>query len=225
MRGVRAGAGPGRRHDAAPLPDLPEAFAPEWLSDTVTRPHANVATSATRPQFEILPIDAVELDAVGLLPRSITGLPPNLWGASETGGTGAPVPRAARQRPARRTVADRDAGAGGTCAARGRQSSEGELFLARLDMLLARGALDPALALMERAGPTDPQVFRRFFDVSLSDRPWRPRLPRDGRQPRHRTHLSRRASSASRAAATGPRRRCPSARARRWGGSSRGRPT
>jgi hypothetical protein len=34
-------------------------------------------------------------------------------------------------------------------------------------MLLARGALDPALALMERAGPTDPQVFRRFFDVSL----------------------------------------------------------
>ena len=44
---------------------------------------------------------------------------------------------------------------------------EGELFLARLDMLLTRGALDPALALMERAGPTDPQVFRRFFDVSL----------------------------------------------------------
>ena len=65
------------------LPDLPEAFAPEWLSDTVTRPHSNVATSAARPQFEILPIDAVQLDAVGLLPRSITGLPETLWGASE----------------------------------------------------------------------------------------------------------------------------------------------
>jgi hypothetical protein len=65
------------------LPDLPEAFVPSWLSDTVTRPHANVATSTARPQFEILPIDAVELDAVGLLPRSITGLPEDLWGASE----------------------------------------------------------------------------------------------------------------------------------------------
>jgi hypothetical protein len=148
------------------LPDLPEAFVPEWLSDTVTRPHANVATSATRPEFQILPIDAVELDAVGLLPRSITGLPATLWGASEP----EVLARLFRAQP----VSDLPAALSltemlalaeldpPTAADPG-----GELFLARLDMLLARGALDPALALMERAGPTDPQVFRRFFDVSL----------------------------------------------------------
>jgi len=149
------------------LPDLPEAFAPAWLSDTVTRPHGNVATSAARPQFEILPIDAVQLDAVGLLPRSITGLPETLWGASEPEVlarlfraqpvTGLPAALSLTEMLALAELAPPPAG----------DVPEGELFLARLDMLLARGALDPALALMERAGPTDPQVFRRFFDVSL----------------------------------------------------------
>jgi hypothetical protein len=148
-------------------PALPEAFAPDWLSDTVTRPHANVATSATRPQFEILPIDAVELDAVGLLPRSITGLTPNLWGASET----EVLARLFRAQPvsglpAALSLTEMLALAELAPPADGR-AAEGELFLARLDMLLARGALDPALALMERAGPTDREVFRRFFDVSL----------------------------------------------------------
>jgi hypothetical protein len=149
------------------LPDLPEAFAPSWLSDTVTRPHANVATSTARPQFEILPIDAVELDAVGLLPRSITGLPEDLWGTSETADlarlfraqptTGLPAALSLTEMLALAELAP----------PRGNEAPRGALFLARLDMLLARGALDPALALMERAGPTDPQVFRRFFDVSL----------------------------------------------------------
>jgi hypothetical protein len=148
------------------LPDLPEAFAPEWLSDTVTRPHANVATSASRPQFQILPIDAVELDAVGLLPRSITGLPETLWGASEPD-TLARLFRAqpVSGLPAALSLTEMLALA--ELAPPAMDGTEGALFLARLDMLLARGALDPALALMELAGPTDPQVFRRFFDVSL----------------------------------------------------------
>jgi hypothetical protein len=149
------------------LPDLPEAFVPSWLSDTVTRPHANIATSTARPQFEILPIDAVELDAVGLLPRSITGLPEDLWGTSEV----ADLARLFRAQP----VTGLPAALAFTemlslselVPPSGADAQRGELFLARLDMLLARGALDQALALMERAGPTDPQVFRRFFDVSI----------------------------------------------------------
>jgi hypothetical protein len=149
------------------LSDLPDTFVLPWLSDTVTRPHANVATSATRPDFEILPIDAVELDAVGLLPRSITGLPATLWGTSDAEDlarlfraqpvTGLPAALSLTEMLALAELAP--PANGGT--------QDGELFLARVDMLLARGALDPALALMERAGATDPQVFRRFFDVSL----------------------------------------------------------
>lgn len=149
------------------LPDLPETLAPPWLSDTVTRPHANVATSAERPDFTVMPLDAVDLDAVGLLPRTITGLPEDLWGASDpetlvrlfraqpTGGLPAALSFT-------RTLALAELAP--PVAAEG---TDGALFLARLDMLLDRGALDPALALMERAGPTEPQVFRRFFDVSL----------------------------------------------------------
>lgn len=154
--------------DAGPeLPDLPETASPGWLSDTVTRPHGNVATAIDRPEFEVLPIDAVALDAVGLLPASITGLPRALWGASET----ETLVRLFRAQPTAGLPAALGFGEMLALAEldppRAGGMADGALFLARLDMLLARGALDQALALMERAGPTDPQVFRRFFDVSL----------------------------------------------------------
>lgn len=157
----------GAATDLPAFPDLPEAFGPDWLSDTVTRPHANVATSASRAPIRVLPLGAVELDAVGLLPRSITGLPPGLWGQSEPETlvrlfaaqpiSGLPAALSFSQTLA---LAELDPPAG-------EAAEDGALFLARLDMLLARGALDPALALMERAGPTQPAVFQRFFDVSL----------------------------------------------------------
>jgi hypothetical protein len=149
------------------LPELPETMAPPWLSDTVTRPHANVATSADRPDITVMPLDAVNLDAVGLLPRSITGLPDDLWGVSDP----ETLARLFRAQPTgglpaalsfTQTLALAELAPPAKAA-----SPDGALFLARLDMLLDRGALDPALALMERAGPTEPQIFRRFFDVSL----------------------------------------------------------
>lgn len=160
---------------AAPPPDvsppdlsLPDELAtPDWLSDTVTRPHANVATSVEVPDIAVMPLGAVLLDGVGLLPTAITGLPPDLWGRSETATltrliraqplNGLPAMQAFTETLALAELdppldADPDAGA---------------LFLARLDLLLARGALDPAQALIDRAGPTNPEVFRRWFDVSL----------------------------------------------------------
>ena len=165
LAGAGAAQDPGEEIVPPTLQDLPETMEPAWLSDTVTRPHANVATSVERPEITVLPLDAVELDAVGLLPRSITGLPDDLWGSSDP----ETLVRLFRAQPNgglpavlsfTRTLAlaELDPPA---------DDPEGELFLARLDMLLGRGALAPALALMERAGPTEPQVFRRFFDVSL----------------------------------------------------------
>ncbi len=150
------------------LTGLPELGTPDWLSDTITRPHANVATDASVAEIMVLPLDAIQLDAVGLLPATITGLPRGLWGASET----ETLARLMRAQPIQGLPAMQnftevlalaeldpplDAPAEGS-----------ELFLARLDMLLDRGALDPAQALMERAGPTqDGDIFRRWFDVSL----------------------------------------------------------
>ncbi|MEM1274647.1 MAG: hypothetical protein AAGF88_12575 [Pseudomonadota bacterium] len=143
-----------------------EFDAPPWLSDVFVAPHSNIADSAIPAPIETMPIGAARLDAVGLLPASVTGLPSNLWGPSETD----ELARLFRSVPPdglpamlrfTQTLAlaelDAPADAGDTPV----------LFLARLDMLLARGALEPARALAERAGPTDPELFRRFFDVSL----------------------------------------------------------
>jgi hypothetical protein len=153
--------------DAPDLPELPETIQPGWLSDTVTRPHGGVASSATAPEITVMPLGAIELNSVGLLPTSITGLPPTLWGASET----ETVARLIRAQPIdglpamqrfTRTLALAELNAPADATPGG-----ADLFLARLDMLLDRGALDPAQALIERAGPTQAQVFRRWFDVSL----------------------------------------------------------
>lgn len=157
--------------EAAPpdlaLPEGDGLSTPDWLSDTLTRPHADVATSVDVPDITVTPLGAVALDGVGVLPTTITGLPRGLWGRSETDTLvrliqaqplqGLPAMQAFTQTL---VLAELDPPAGQTGA-------EGRLFLARLDMLLARGALDPAQALIDRAGPANPEVFRRWFDVGL----------------------------------------------------------
>ncbi len=149
------------------LPALPEWTAPDWLSDTLTRPHADVATSVDVPDVTVMPLGAVQLDAVGLLPTSITGLPDTLWGASETETLaqllrGQPLQGLPAMQRFTQTLALAELAPPHDAA-----DASAELFLARLDMLLARGALDPAQALIDRAGPANPDVFRRWFDVSL----------------------------------------------------------
>lgn len=146
---------------------LPPLGTPDWLSDTITRPHANIATDASTPAITVMPLDAIQLDAVGLLPSSITGLPADLWGVSDTE-TLAALMRAqpVQGLPAMQSFTQTLALAELNPPA-GAPPEGSDLFLARLDMLLTRGALDPAQSLMERAGPSDPAVFRRWFDVSL----------------------------------------------------------
>jgi hypothetical protein len=205
------------------LPDLPEAFVPSWLSDTVTRPHANVATSTTRPQFEILPIDAVELDAVGLLPRSITGLPEDLWGTSERRSRAA-LPCATRHGASRRlsltemlALAElvppwRGRAEGGAVPRPARHASGARRARPGAGADGTRGA--------HRSAGLPP-----LLRCEPPDRPWRPRLPRDGCQPRHRADLS----GAHLLPCAGRRLARGGAvlrhRARRSGGSTRWRPT
>ncbi|RJK92420.1 hypothetical protein D3P06_19215, partial [Paracoccus aestuarii] len=43
----------------------------------------------------------------------------------------------------------------------------GQLFLARADRLLDMGALSDAQALLVAAGPGEPEIFRRMFDIAL----------------------------------------------------------
>jgi hypothetical protein len=160
-------AAPAAAQGPPDLSDLPEMTPPDWLSDTITRPHANVATSALPPAITVMPLGAVEIEAIGLLPPAITGLPRDLWGTSETDTLtrlfGAqPVVGLPAIQSFTETLALAELDPPIDAA-----PDRAALFLARLDLLLARGALDPAQALIERASPRNPDVFRRWFDVSL----------------------------------------------------------
>lgn len=160
----------------------------DWLSDSVEQPVAApqpaqprngsqgtrvpspdeppVAEDATVPDVSVRPLDAPSPDPIGLLPPDVTGFPRTIWSGSDEDILVALL-RAERidTLPAIQRLlttlllaeADPPAGAG----------SEGALFLARVDRLLDMGALDPAQALLEAADPDTPELFRRWFDVSL----------------------------------------------------------
>ena len=127
---------------------------------------SDVATSAASEPITVTPLGGPEIDAVGLLPVSVTGLPDDLWGDSSS----ADLARLIRAEPVETLpaalsllytllLAELDAPVDA--------DRTGTVFLARIDKLLDLGALDQAQALLERAGPDTPDLFRRWFDVAL----------------------------------------------------------
>lgn len=145
----------------------------DWLSDVIQQPPAesprgdDVAPSASVPPVEVRPLEELAIDGVGLVPTSVSGLPRAFWGTT-------PAEELARllraQSPAmplpalrllkRILLAELDPPVD--------SGPDHTLFLARIDTLLALGALPDAQALVERAGVSDdPAVFRRWFDISL----------------------------------------------------------
>ena len=111
-------------------------------------------------------LDGPAPDAIGLIPPLISGLPRDLWGAGRT------------LEIAERLVAHSDDDLPALrqlfltillaeVAAPADAAGKGELLRIRIDKLLALGALEQAAALIEAAGPTTPEMFRRAFDVAL----------------------------------------------------------
>lgn len=159
---VSAGAG---------LADEPLS-AIDWLSDSITAPVVSSApepaASPGRPVEAIVtsPIDGPRPDAVGLLPPSVTGLPARLWGSGDP----AEIARLLR----RESVDTLPAGQALLTTILLAEAEppdaalpDGALLLARIDKLLDLGLVEEAGALLERAGVTSPELFRRAFDVSL----------------------------------------------------------
>lgn len=152
----------------------------DWLSRSVSAPVTRVAVPLPEPRnndrapqggpgsdgITVTPLDAPTLDALGILPVSTTGLPRNLWGTTPTE-TLARLVRAERADtlPAMQSLLytlllaelDPPADADGS----------GALYLARVDKLLDLGALDAALEMLELPETTQPETFRRWFDVAL----------------------------------------------------------
>lgn len=129
-------------------------------------PEADISRDASVETITVTTLGGTTPDAVGLLPVSVTGLPRGFWGATPSD----ELARLVRAQPAQGLpalqgllqmilLAELDApnDADGT----------GALFLARIDKLLDMGTIDQAQALLERAGPQTPDLFRRWFDVAL----------------------------------------------------------
>lgn len=127
-----------------------------------------VAKAAMRPEIEVSPLEALTLP-VGLVPPDVTGLPVDLWRGSDPAQLTrliAEVP--VQDSPAMQALfytlllAEKSPPDGAGAAA------ADALLLAQIDRLIALGATDPALALVELAGPTrSPALFRRWFDAAL----------------------------------------------------------
>ncbi|SFP25179.1 hypothetical protein [Tranquillimonas alkanivorans] len=147
----------------------------DWLSDSVARAPApkrpddgwttGVARSALPEEVTVAPLSKTVPDAVGLHPAASLGLPADLWSGSS--------PRDLERLfavdmtdalPAARDLFEALA----TVEAPPPPGSDGRaLFLARVDALLRLGDIHSAAALLERAELRDPELFRRWFDISI----------------------------------------------------------
>ncbi|WP_417727523.1 hypothetical protein [Roseovarius sp.] len=118
------------------------------------------------PSVIVTALDAPRTDAVGLLPSTTTGLPASIWEKSTNQNLIRALARLEPEPlPAIQALyytlllaeanAPLDAG------------SKAEFLQARLSALRAFGAIEPALALAERAGPATPALFDQWLDLAL----------------------------------------------------------
>ncbi len=153
----------------------------DWLSQSVATPTAlprgavaplpagRPATSAALPRpdaISVTPLGRQSPVALGLVSAAHSGLPRGLWGQTRS----ADLARLLREAhpdalPAVREllhallITELSPPADG--------DPQNALFLARIDKLLDLGALDPALSILELLEKPSPDIFRRWFDVSL----------------------------------------------------------
>lgn len=162
---------------ASPLAAQAPLSAIDWLSDSVIlspvsqprpprNPAEDIATSALPEAVTVRPLDAPSPDTVGLSSARRAGLPADLWGATSSrrlamllAAQTPPALPALRDLLHDMLIAELDPPADSV--------GDNILFLARVDALLAMGALPEAAELLDRAGRTDPEYFRRWFDISL----------------------------------------------------------
>lgn len=130
-----------------------------WLEPPVTENGAGVT-------IEVTPLEAAA-HPVGLVPAHVTGLPTDMWVASETGDL-IRLLKAARidGAPAMQTLLYTLLLAE-TLPPGGRNSAD-RFLMARLDRLADLGAVEPAQAMVETVGPdASPARFARWFDATL----------------------------------------------------------
>ena len=124
------------------------------------------ATEATAPSVAVSTLTETRVDAVGLLSPSVTGFPLSIWNESRSSDlvrllTDLNI----SNNPAIQSLLFRLLLAEGHAPY---DSDETYLFLlARIKTLINYGAVEPALALLERAAPLPAQLVPSLFDISM----------------------------------------------------------
>lgn len=150
----------------------------DWLAQkrpvqTQTRPSTDarepiIGLGASMPDIAVSQLETVNVDSVGLLPPSTTGLPVSIWRNSQA----RDIIQLMRAMPVSTTpavqsvyysllLAEADAPQSTT--------DTGSFLAARIDTLVQLGAVQPAVALLERASPLPAPLVPTLFDVSLYD--------------------------------------------------------
>lgn len=164
------------------LPQLTLAETPlsaiDWLNqlrskpeNTILRQDSNgreppISPNADLPNIEVSNLSEIRVDAVGLLPPSVTGLPLTIWRDSTTVDLNRLLDdMTIGSNPAIQSLLFRLLLAEGYAPY---DSDDSFLFfLARINKLIDYGAVEPALALLKRAAPLPVQLVPRLFELSM----------------------------------------------------------
>ncbi|WP_410217386.1 hypothetical protein [Paracoccus sp. (in: a-proteobacteria)] len=127
-----------------------------------------VAESAEVGRVQVTRLDRGDPDHTGTQSPRRAGLPHDLWAGSDSQTLAqmiltTPARLQSMQALMRRILTAQLA----PPRAEGGGVQQGQLFLARADRLLDMGALEEAQALLVAAGPGEPEIFRRMFDIAL----------------------------------------------------------
>lgn len=139
-----------------PPPGLPGAPGPK-----------PVATTGAVGSVQVTRLGNGNPDAAGLMTPRKAGLPPTLWQGSSPAVLADLILRTPARLPAMNALLNRVLVTQLIPPPAEPGAPQGTLFLARADRLLDAGALDRAQALLIAAGPSDPEIFRRLFDIAL----------------------------------------------------------
>jgi hypothetical protein len=124
-----------------------------------------ISKGADVPNISVTTLDGPADKIIGLVPSNVSGLPQNLWSGSDA----AELATVLTNIPTLTLPAAQSSLFTLLLAVADPATGVSEKFeLARVDVLLDAGALEPALALIEQIGPSrSPNVARRFLDASL----------------------------------------------------------
>ncbi|SDC17350.1 hypothetical protein [Ruegeria marina] len=126
-----------------------------------------VTRTGQQPQIEVTPLEALS-PPLGLVSSGVTGLPVDLWQRSDAEQLAESLMNVpVRDHPAMQTLLYTLL-LSETRPPQGAAEASERMLLARIDRLMQLGAVDPAQALVQLAGPTDTsERFARWFNATL----------------------------------------------------------